>query len=405
MSDKPKKRFFAKHAKSSAFFVSLVLHGILIMIAVTYVAVTVVMKDEQQFEAKRVDRPKQPLKKLRVPVKVTKRKPKPKMRKTLVSKVDRKVPEFQMPEIAGVPGGVGAMEGGSGIESIGFSMPEIDFFGAKAKGEKICFIVHFGPATIGDNPFTRMTGFTIRKRLEDMVSNLPAYALFNVAAYWAVDTWAMNPSMMIASEENKRKVLDWMAPVNPLEGNYNHCFDIDSVQRDLIKTAEASWPTKVEAAGNLPFYSPSWIYPYEVPDKVNERFVADSTRGEFWHWNRAVTWALLTQKPDTIFILTTNYIDPWKVPGGGGGQPSKMTDIYKKMMAEIYGPDRKKWPTISVVVLARENARGTGSDQASKVLNEEFGPIWKTFKGEGSIIDDISDYMTSQEKSLLQKGF
>ena len=37
-----------------------------------------------------------------------------------------------MPEITGISGGLGAMQGGGGLGSdIGFTMPEIDFFGAK----------------------------------------------------------------------------------------------------------------------------------------------------------------------------------------------------------------------------------------------------------------------------------
>jgi hypothetical protein len=37
------------------------------------------------------------------------------------------------------------------------------------------------------------------------------------------------------------------------------------------------------------------------------------------------------------------------------------------------------------------------------VLNEQFGPIWRGFKGEGSVIDDISDYMTNDEKVMMRE--
>ena len=180
MLDKPKKRFFSNHSKSSALAVSLVIHAILIVVAISFVAVTVIQREDKQFEAKKVSRPKTQLKKLRVPVKMNKKKPKPKLRKRLVAKkVNRKVPEFRIPGITGVHGGLGAMGGDGGAGSIGFSMPEIDFFGAKASGEKVVFVVHFGPATINGaatkiegeskgNPFTRMTGLTIRNRLQDL---------------------------------------------------------------------------------------------------------------------------------------------------------------------------------------------------------------------------------------------
>ncbi|MCK4564204.1 MAG: hypothetical protein KAU94_06000 [Verrucomicrobia bacterium] len=306
MSNKPKKRFFSSHAKSSAMVVSLVLHAVLIVIAVSFVAVTVVTKDEQKFEAKHVKRPKMPPKRLQIPVKVNK-KPKPKLRKRLVVKtVNRKVPEIRMPEMTGVKGGTVGMGGEGGMESIGFNLPEINFFGTKAKGEKVCFIVHFGPATIGDNPYKRMTGYTLRKRLEDMVNELPGYVLFNVACYWMRDTCAMTPKMMPANTANKKMVMDWMAPVNPLEGKYSHNFVWGGAGK-RINNARGRWPTRVD---KLPFYSIKWAYPYVVPGELTKKYLSGSKDG-YVHWNRAVAWAILTQKPDTIFVLTTNYIDGW----------------------------------------------------------------------------------------------
>ena len=65
---------------------------------------TVIQKN-QKFEAKQVKRPSQKLKKLKVPMKTNKKKPKPKLRKRLVVKnVKRNTPEFQLPEITGVKG-------------------------------------------------------------------------------------------------------------------------------------------------------------------------------------------------------------------------------------------------------------------------------------------------------------
>jgi hypothetical protein len=409
MQQKPRKRFFANHAKSSAMVVSLVIHAILIVVAISFVAVTVIRKEDQKFVAKPVNRPKQPLKRLQVPVKVDKKKPKPKLRKQiLVKKIDRKVPEFRMPEISGVPGGLGAMGGGDGVSSIGFTMPEIDFFGAKAKGETVVFVVHFGPATISgggtkadgsDNrgtPFSRMTGLTIRNRLEDLVDTLPEYTLFNVIAYYAGDAWAMEPNMQLATPANKQKVKDWMAPVNPLEGDYDHCF---AGKPSSVAQAYQNYPTKVD---KLPFYATKWCYPYYVPAALEKKYAPDAPGG-FMHWGRGVAWAILTQKPDTIFVLTTNYIDGWRTGGEnakGSYQPTKMRDSLRQMCLDTYGPDKKGWPTINVVVLAKAGRDSTG---ANRVLNEEFGPIWKGFNSDGSVIDDISKFMTDDERKLMRE--
>jgi len=101
-----KKRFFSNHAKSSAMIVSLVIHAVLILVAISFVAVRVIVKEEPSFEAKRVKRPKMPPKKIQVPVNVKKRKPKPRLRKRIV--VNKKtLTDIKMPEISGIKGGLG----------------------------------------------------------------------------------------------------------------------------------------------------------------------------------------------------------------------------------------------------------------------------------------------------------
>ena len=278
-----KKRFFAKHAKSSAALISIGLHLLIVVIALSYVAVTVIQKDEKTFEAKPVKRPVKKLKKLQVPIKEKRNKPKPKLRKQIVVKnINRQTPEFKMPEITGVKGGMGsAGDGGGSVEAIGFTMPEMDFFGTKANGEKVCFLVHFGPATmasrmVGNNvtytPFSRMTALTIRNRLSDLISELPSYTLFNIAAFYSGDTWAMSPNMIPASTANKNKVVDWMQPVNPIDpqanDKYEHCFSIGSEARGAVNRAALSWPTRVEE--ELPFFAPKWVYPYEIDEGIRK---------------------------------------------------------------------------------------------------------------------------------------
>lgn len=131
------KGYFGKHAKSSAAMVSLGIHAILIVVAISFVAVRVYVKDEQVFEAKPVSRPRMKLKKLSVPVNIKKKKiQKPKLRKTIVSKPKTKSMDLKMPEITGIKGGTGYMDGG-GLGGIGFSL-EIDLFGgSKGSGNEL----------------------------------------------------------------------------------------------------------------------------------------------------------------------------------------------------------------------------------------------------------------------------
>ena len=111
------KRFFAKHAKSCAMLVSVGIHAVLIIVALSFVAVTVIEKKKNDFVAKEVKRPKMALKKLQVPVNVKKKKvKKPKLNKRIVVKTPKtNVPDIKMPEISGVKGGFGGgVSGGLG---------------------------------------------------------------------------------------------------------------------------------------------------------------------------------------------------------------------------------------------------------------------------------------------------
>ena len=90
MSEIKKKGVLTKHAKSSAAVISLAIHAALILIAVFFVAVTVVQKEDQTFEARPVNRPRQKLRKLQVPVNIKKHAPTPKLRKRIVTNKDTK---------------------------------------------------------------------------------------------------------------------------------------------------------------------------------------------------------------------------------------------------------------------------------------------------------------------------
>jgi len=388
------KTFLARHIKSSAFLTTVIIHVILVVMATGFIAIKVFIEPTLDVRAVSIDhqRPNIPIR-LR-PLKATRggKTSAPRMQPQTKRIAFIKPVNISLPPLAMIPVPLSGMndDADAGL-SIGFPS-DLPFFEMKAQGEKVCYIVHFGPATIGANPYSRMTGYTIRKRLEDFVSVLPEYTLFNVACYWAGDTCAVAPDMMLATSENKQLVSSWMETVNPLEGSYDHCFDWqDASQR--VRSARNAWPTRVDS---LPFYSPRWVYPYEVPKQMEQKYLDDDHA--FTHWGRAVAWAMLTQKPDTIFVLTTNYIDGWG--NGNAGEPTKLAAGYKKLVHDIYGMDKKKWPTLNVVVLA---PAGQDSGKAYNVLHGQFGPLVKAFKGEGSVIEDITEFMNTEEKVLLHE--
>ena len=64
MTKKPS--FFSKHAKSSALIITIIVHALIILIAIGFVAYEVITKEEKQFVAKENKRPKMKLKKLQL---------------------------------------------------------------------------------------------------------------------------------------------------------------------------------------------------------------------------------------------------------------------------------------------------------------------------------------------------
>lgn len=218
-SSKTGNRFFAKHAKSSAALVSLGIHAVLIVVALSFVAVTVIQKEEKSFEAKPVNRPKMTLKKLQVPVNIKKKKvQKPKLRKRIVvqPKMNQSMPDIKMPEISGVKGGLGGgVSGGiGGGGGLGFTMPEIEVFGIKSRGEKVFLILDSSPEMMYDEMGGIPAYTIIKEELIRIIEGLPPTALFNVCVYDSGNTFLLFPKLVSATSSNVAKVDEWLSPLN-----------------------------------------------------------------------------------------------------------------------------------------------------------------------------------------------
>jgi hypothetical protein len=272
-----RKRFFAKHAKSSAAVVSLAIHAVFIVVALSFVAVSVIQKDEQSFEAKPITRPKMQLKKLQVPVTVKKKRPKPKLRKRIVSKPrPQSMPDIRMPEITGIKGGLGAGVGGGlgDAGGVGFSMPEIKVFGIKGKGEKV-FIALDSDAYIMRDEVGGMRAYNIiKEELYGIIDGLPSTALFNVAVFEHREARVLFPAMVSANTGNLARLKAWLDPLNEVKQGMG--------EKDYgVKTLAADG-TRIEHARYNGKYG-----------KVED--------GRHWYLPAALA---MEQQADTVFLLT-----------------------------------------------------------------------------------------------------
>lgn len=277
MADKRRQGYFTKHAKSSAALVSLGIHAVLIVIALTFVAVTVIQKEEKAFEAKPVNRPKMQLKKLQVPVNIKKKKvQKPKLRKRIVvqPKMNTSMPDIRMPEISGVKGGLGggATGGIGGAGALGFTMPEINVFGVRSKGEKVYIMLDASNEMMYDEMGGIPAYTIIKNELVSILSGLPPTALFNVAVFDSWRTYQIFPKLVPASSANVSKVEAWLEPLNTVRPGMG----VDE------------WGPRTLGPGGMP---------------SEENFITGKfQRTELWH---RPSMLAMQQQADAVFVLTS----------------------------------------------------------------------------------------------------
>jgi hypothetical protein len=146
------KRFFlARHAKSSSFLATLIIHALFVVVGLSVVVFRVAEKKDQAFAARKIDRPEMQmeLKKLKVPVTIRKTKvPKPKARNTPVFRDDLKTVEVRLSDMAVTMGKWGLPDSYRGLDVPKLDI-DINFFGIVGGGKHIVFILDCSPSMQG----------------------------------------------------------------------------------------------------------------------------------------------------------------------------------------------------------------------------------------------------------------
>ncbi len=215
-----KRGFFSSHSKSSAAVATIIIHIVLVAIAFSFVAITVINREEVDFKAVDINRPKMQMKKLQVPVKMKQPKA-PRLRKQIVVKPNLKqvTPEIKMPEIVGIKGGIGSSGSGTSLGgSLGFSMPEINFFGVKGKTERILLIID-GHRDMSADRLGGAYGYeVIKKECLHLIQSLPSTAVFNIIVYDGDKAQQLFPNMAPAVADHVQQAKDWLLPLNQVIG-------------------------------------------------------------------------------------------------------------------------------------------------------------------------------------------
>jgi hypothetical protein len=180
-----------------------------------------------------------------------------------------------MPEISGVKGGLGTAAGGLGIGSgIGFTMPEIELFGIKSQGEKVCILLDSRNDIMVDEIGGIRAYTIIKQELVRILNELPPTTLFNVIVFGG-DTVMRFPNMVPATEENLAQVQEWLEPLNAV---------------DSENAGRTSYGTGTLGSGGT---------------RSNEDLKAGKFQGQP-EWYRPVMLAMKMQA-DSIFLLTSGW--------------------------------------------------------------------------------------------------
>jgi hypothetical protein len=227
-----------------SFLATLVLHGILLLIATVFVISHIFYNRESTFTGQPPPTKSYEPRKVELKVKVTRQQrssSRPAMAPRLVAAKESThlaLPEIKMdaklvtttfqPKFKAVTGrGLGAGLGtGYGTSGFGEGVSSVNFFGVQTKGERIAILVDVSVSMVEPEKGGVPGFMRVKERVNDVVSSLKDGTLFNVVAF-ADGCSTMESKMVFASNETRKKAKQFLIPFNASEtslgldaGNY-----------------------------------------------------------------------------------------------------------------------------------------------------------------------------------------
>lgn len=186
-----------------------------------------------------------------------------------------------VPAATSIGGGISTISEKGMTEGMKIAVTTVDIGGIKSKTEKVLICLDAGPYLMTDERGGLDTYRVIREDIKRLVNNLPSTVLFNLMAFDTshgakMDLFQQN--LVAATQFNKKIACDWIEPINaslqkigPLRHNYK-------LKYEFLKQPP-------HANG----YNPSISNIYRIYQ------------------------AALEQGADTIYILTTSWVDPDRI--------------------------------------------------------------------------------------------
>lgn len=346
-----KNRFFAKYSKSSAFVVTLILHAILVVGGVSMVVVQNIVREPPPEFTHAVSYHK-PMPKPRIRPPKTAQKPKvmrPEFQRIPVKGVvDRKTPSIKVAEFAGFKGQFGSAHssGSDLVSTIGFSMPEINMIGVRARGEKIFIILDCGDHMLVDEMGGIPAYTIIKEELIRIVRDLPSTALFNVCVFGNGRTQTLFPKLVSANQSNAASIERWLTPLNAMAASV------------------ASGEYGIRTLGEGGIKQGDDFRVGRFADQMDD--VEREYRAERWY---TASMVAMQQQADTVFLLTNTW-----------GRQRMVAEKQERRSGEWFGTSAgKRWTECieaSRLKLAEENARRKAAGKPPRVIaNGNWGRV------------------------------
>ncbi len=186
-----------------------------------------------------------------------------------------------VPAATSFSGGISTISEKGMTEGMKIALPTVDIGGIKSKTEKVLICLDAGPYLMTDERGGLDTYKVIREDIKRLVNSLPSTVLFNLMAFDTSHGAMMNlfqSNLVAATSFNKKIACDWVNPINA-------SLEKIGPQRNNYKLKYPFLPQPPAANG----YNPSVSNIYRIYQ------------------------AALEQGADTIYILTTRWVDPDRI--------------------------------------------------------------------------------------------
>jgi len=280
---------------------SILIHLLLLIFAGTTVFMSVAIKDSVWFKGEKVKRT-QLEKRAEIPVlikQMSRKGPRPLMVKQVVRPAANRV-RIPVPP----PTDIGFNLTGMTLNRESFSkisMPgrldigvsKINFFGTRAKGEKIIFILDASKQMMEDSKGGYATYKYAKDEVHQLVNSMPSATLINVMVYSGSNLDMFKPQVVPATPGNRAALKEWLEPIN------SDPYNVGRVSRNY--RSETEYDSLLD--------------------------------GRVQYWLQAAQ-AAMEQRADSIFVLCGGmgrYTLPGEGGGGGSGlDPEEMAEYRAK---------------------------------------------------------------------------